>query len=264
MVAPLNLRDLVWALTALLRVVLLFYIFRRRIYRLYPIFSSYLLVTLAQSVIAAWSARHWNVNSMQYFNVAWGVQAVVVCVRWLAVVEIARRILGGYAGIWRLANGLLFLAGITILAYSLAVPRHRWDMSVLNADRAVELSIAVFIVGMLVFARYYRLAMTNLERQLAVGFALFSCFWVVSNSIFQGIQNASATWWEFFQILAFFATLAIWIEAARRPLEVPQRSTSTMVLSPGQYVEFSRQLNVRLQKLDNRLSHLLGVKDPRS
>lgn len=262
MVAPLNLRDLVWAFTALLRVVLLFYIFRRHIYRLYPIFSAYLLVTLAQSVIAAWSARHWDVHSMQYFNIAWGVQAVVVCVRWLAVVEIARRILGGYSGIWRLANGVLFLSSIAILAYSLAVPRHRWDMSVLNADRAVELCIAVSVVGMLLFARYYRLAMSHLERQLAIGFALFSCFWVVSNSIFQGVQNASAAWWEFFQILAFFATLAIWIEAVRKPAEVPQQST--MVLSPDQYVEFSRQLNVRLQTLDRRLSHLLRVKDSRS
>lgn len=86
---------------------------------------------------------------MQYFSFAWGAQEVVICVRWLALIEIARRVLTACSGIWKLVNAILFILCIVILVYSVAVPRTRWDLIVLSADRAVEFCIASFVVGLL-------------------------------------------------------------------------------------------------------------------
>jgi hypothetical protein len=177
--------------------------------------------------------------------------------------EVARRVLGAYSGIWRLTSTILFVLGVTALVYSIAAAQHGWADVVLSADRALELSIATFVVAMLAFARYYRLPMTNLERQLTIGFCLFSCSWVISNSIFQLAQNPSAPWWEFVQILAFCATLAIWILAVRKPVVVAAPNVLP-TLAPDQYAELSHQVNSRLHQLNERLDHLFNPEDPRA
>jgi len=260
---PLYLRDLAWALTALLQTVVLFFIFRHRLFRTHPAFSAYILATFLQSFLVGWAGRHWGVQSIQYFDIAWGMQAVIICARWVAVVEIAKRILAGYTGIWRLASSILFVLCLAVLVYALALAQYRWTLMVLSADRAVELSIAGFVVGMLIFARYYRLGMTDLERQLAIGFALFSCSWVVSNSLFESAQYPSRAWWDFFQIIAFLATLVIWANALRMP--VPQAARETPAELPADKLsQLSLQANTQLRELNDRLTHLWHSKDSRT
>lgn len=240
-----------------------FFLFRRKLYGVLPAFSLYISTTVFQSLFGAWASHHWGGQSIQYFNSAWGVQALVVCVRWVAVSKIARRILAGYSGICKLASVILFILCIVILVYSVVVPRTRWYLSVLSADRAVEVSIASFNVGLLLFAKYYRLAMTNLERQLSIGFCLFWCSWGASNTIYQGSQHPSGMWWEFLEILPFLATLLLWIDTVRKPFAVPQPATAP-VLSRDQYAQFAKQLNARLHLLNDRLNHLLRSGDVRS
>jgi hypothetical protein len=262
MAEPFHLHDLVWALTTLLQLTLLLFLVWRRLYRVHPAFSVYVLLTFLQSVLVAWITRQWGTHSFVYFDTAWGMQAAVICARWLAVVEIARRVLGGYSGIWKMASSLLFVLGLAVLLYAIALSERIWAYSVLNADRAVELCIAVFIVGLLCFARYYRLWISNLERQLAVGFALFSCSWVVSNSLFQGWRSTSGEWWDFFEILAFFATLLLWVNAVRHPVEdMPARRAAS--LTPGEYGQLSLEVNQRLRELNDRLNQLMRSKDQR-
>jgi hypothetical protein len=262
MVEPLNVRDLTWAVTTLLELVLMSYILLRKLYRLYPAFSAYVLATFFQGVLIFWSGRHWGELSMQYFNTAWSSQAAMICLRWLAVVEITRRVLAAYTGIWKLTSVILFILGISILIEAVVLSQNVWYYIVLNADRAVELCLAGFIVSMLVFARYYRLEMSNLDRQLVVGFCLFSCSWVILNSLFQGERNVFGAWWEFFQILSFLATLVVWIQAVRSPVEVRQPAP-VIVLPPAQYGELSGHLNTRLNLLNDRLNELFRLKGPR-
>lgn len=126
-----------------------FFLFRRKLYLLHPAFSVYISTTMLQSLLGSWASHHWGGRSMQYFGFAWGAQGVVICVRWLALIEIARRVLTAYSGIWKLVNAILFILCIVILVYSVAVPRTRWDLIVLSADRAVEFCIASFVVGLL-------------------------------------------------------------------------------------------------------------------
>ena len=265
MIDPANLLDLAWALTALFEGILLILIVRRRLSYSHPAFSLYVVAVILQSGAVAGSSWYWGPRSIQNFNVVWGSQALVVCARWMAVTEIARKILAGYSGIWRMASRILFFLGVVVLIYSIAVSTNRWDLVVLNADRAVELCIAVFVVGMLLFARYYRLAMGNLERQLAVGFCLYSCSRVINVSILQSWRASMGLWWDFFGVLSYFATLAIWIDGVRKTVAI-RAPEMPSVLSLDTYGKLAQQLDTRLDALNRRLNHLFRSRseDPRS
>jgi len=263
MVEPSYLRDLTWAVTALLQLVVLFFIFRQKLFRWHLAFSAYILATFLQSILVVSAGRYWGVQSMVYFDIAWGLQGLILCARWLAVMEIAKRVLASYTGIWKLASSILFVLCLAIVVYALALSENRWYLAVLNADRAVELAMAVFVVGMLVFTRYYRLSMSDLERQLAIGFTLFSCSWVITNSLFQSPSHTSQTWWDFFQILAFFATLVIWAKAIRKALQYAPRIPAVL-LPADRLGELSLETNTRLRELNDRLNHLLHSKDSRT
>jgi hypothetical protein len=265
MIEPTNLLNLAWALTTLLEGILLVLIVRRRLSYSHPAFSLYIVAVILQSGAVAWSSWNWGPRSIQHFNIVWGSQALVVCARWLAITEITRKILAGYSGIWRMASRILFFLGAIVLIYSIAVSTNRWELMVLNADRAVELCIAAFVVGMLLFARYYRLAMGNLERQLTIGFCLYSCSWVINVSIFQSWRDSMGLWWDFFGVLSYFATLAIWIDGARKTVTIRAPVVPSM-LSRDTYRKLVQQLNTRLDALNRRLSHLFRSRseDPHS
>ena len=263
MIEPANLLNLAWVLTTLLEGILLILIVRRRLSYSHPAFSLYIVAVILQSGAAAGSSWYWGPQSIQNFDVGWGCQALVVCARWLAVAEITRKILAGHSGIWRMASQILFFLSVIVLIYSIAVSTNRWDLVVLNADRAVELCIAAFVVVMLLFARYYRLAMGNLERQLAIGFCLYSCSWVINVSLFQSWRETMGQWWNFFGVLSYFATLAIWIDAARKAVRI-RAPVLPAVLSLETYRNLARQLDTRLDALNRRLNQLFRSEGPRS
>ena len=258
-----NLRTLVWAISTLLELVLMCYLLRKKLYRSHPVFLIYVLTTILQSAVVASSYKYFGPRSVTSFEIAWGSQAVGISARWFAVAEIARRALAGYAGIWGMTNRILFVLGAGVLFYSIAASGSLWTLVVLNADRAVELCIAAFIVGMLFFVRYYRLPMSSVERLLAIGFCLYSCFCVMNDSIYENWRQPIAALWNYLDILTFLATLILWSSAVRKYEEAPGASAH-LAVSPEMYGKFSQKLNSRLQLLNNRLNHLLRSEDPRS
>jgi len=259
-----SLRNLVWIFVSVVEVLfLLFLLFRRR-YRSHPFFSLYVLSLVLQTVAVTLVYRHWGERSREYFSAAWYSQAVVVGARWLAVAEIARKVFVRYSGVWRLVGTILLTLAMGILAYSVAVSGHRFDLMVLAADRRVELFIALFIVAMFVFARYYRLPIVDSERQLAIGFGLYSCVWVINNTLFEGWrQQWLGEIWDIVQTVTFLASVAIWFNALRAPDPKPATESVDMV-SPEVYARLSEEVNSRLVTLNNRLSHLLRSEDSRS
>jgi hypothetical protein len=133
---------------------------------------------------------------------------------------------------------------------------------VLAADRAVEFSLGSFIVGMFLFARYYRLAIANLERRLAVGFCLYSAFYVINDSLYENWRSSLGGLWNFLDILTFLASLLLWITAARSVTE-SREEEAQVALSPEVYERLSQELSSRLQFLDDRLNSLLRSGDSR-
>jgi hypothetical protein len=259
---PVNLRNFAWALTTMLEVVLLFYLLRRKLYRSHPAFFIYILAVILQSIVMAAANRHWGFQSIQSWNIYWSSQAVVIGARWYAVAEIARKVLADYAGLWGMASRILFALSVCVLVYSFAFSRYRWTLMVLNADRAVELCIGTFIVCMFLFARYYRLPMADPERQLAIGFCLYSFSWVINDSI---LENWLGSLWDFLNyvnVFAFLASLLLWISAVRKRKET-EGVTVPAPVSPETYEKLSLEATARLHLLNERLNHLLRTEDSR-
>jgi len=256
------LHDIPSALAALLEAVLLFYLIRRKLVRLYPAFFLYIVTVILQSCLWHAAAWYWYPLQLQAWTIYWSSQAVVIFTRWLAITEIARHVLADYSGIRRMATRILIVVGTCVLLYALLVSRYIWTLMVLNADRAVELCIATLVVGMFLFARYYRLPMLDLERQLAIGFCLYSCAWVINDSI---LEHWHGTHWDFLNyvnILAFLASLLLWIGAVRGAQQ-PRNLPVSERLSPESYGELSAKLNSRLLLLNNRLDHMFRSGDSR-
>jgi hypothetical protein len=262
MAEPRHFLNVAWALTTLLEVVLLAYLLRRKLYRTHPAFFLYVLMVILQSLVQQSCSWYWGSDSLPYWTISWGSQAVVICARWFAVVEIARRAMAMYMGIWGMVSRILIGVSALVLAYSIAVSERQWTLGVLNADRSLELCISAFIVCLFLFARYYRMPMNELERRIAVGFCLYSCAWVINDSIYESWRGSFGHLWDYINIFAFFGSLLLWIGAARKYSELPN-VTAPNPLPAERYGELSRELNSRLHLLNNRLDHLLHSEDSR-
>ena len=247
-------------LSTLLEAILLFYLLRRKLHRVHPAFFTYVTAVFCQGLLGAYASWHWGPRSKQAWLAYWIAQIVVISARWLAVTEIADKVFADYAGIQRLLKRGLIGAAVCVLVYAFAFSQYRWTFMVLNADRAVELFIATFVVCIFIFARYYRLPILNLERQLAIGFCLYSCAWVVNDSIFENRPGATWDLFYYLNVLAFLASLLLWIGAVRAPAEARSAAAQTQ-LSPEMYGQLSEKLNSRLNLLNHRLDHLFRSGD---
>jgi hypothetical protein len=178
------------------------------------------------------------------------------------VAEICRLLLAGYRGIWSLARRVLLSCTVLVLVYAFLVSDHQWNSAILAGNRAVELSIAVVIVALLVFLRHYQVVAEPTLRNLAIGFFLFSCFEVLNYTILEHWLKPYAPFWNFLEVLSYLACLLIWTWALCKPL--PQLATDPTLLPGSVYQQLSPEINLRLRQLNERLSDFWRGKGPRS
>jgi hypothetical protein len=256
MIGSLNLSNIEWALATILEIALLICLLRKKLYWSHPLFFTYIACTILQSALGAVVYSVWRTTSVRVWSLIWASQVVVILARSLAIVEIAWRNLSSYAGVWGLAKRFLMVVGASVLAYSLLLSRKQWDLVVVNLDRSVELSIAVVIVTLLLFARHYQLPIRRLDRAMAVGFCLYSCLFVINDSLFERWMDSYTNFWNFLDMLTFIASLLLWIvavnaETAKEPAEQRVQVPQEM------YGQMSPEVNLRLRLLNEQLDRLL-------
>lgn len=263
MVEPLHLQYFAWAITTFFEVVLFLFLLSRKQFRSHPAFFFYILIVIVQNAMGMLVYRRWGFRNTLAWDYAWGSQALVASARACALVEVARGILAAYKGIWAFAWRMLLTVGVAVFGYSLLTSKGEWHHFVMSANRGVELSIAAVIVTLLLFARYYQLPIGGLERSLATGFCLYSCFSVINFSIFERYLELYANFWSFLDIIAFLASLFLWIAAVQS--HAPEkRAEEFPAISKEQYAEFSAKLDLRLHILNEQLNTLLHSGAPRA
>src|SRR5215472_60019 len=262
MVDLLYLQSVAWALTTALELALLFLLMRRKVVPNYPFFTAYLITAIFQSAAVATLQRFTGLDRYVAWDIAWGTQAVVTVMRSLALLELTRKILSAYVGIWALAWRLLLGVGIVVLICALAFSRGQSEWLVLSAVRGFELASEAVIVVMLLFARYYSLSLRLLPRALAVGFCLYSSFYVMDYSRLEHAVQQYGTFWNFLGIITFMASLLLWISAARRyvPAEDEVEPAS---IPPELYGKLSSEVNLRFHLLNRQLMLLLHAGERR-
>ena len=260
MVEPLQLQTATWALTTALEMVLFALFVRRKLGRNYPAFFAYLVSVILQSLTVAALYRTPNLTKLTIWLIAWGTQGVVVLMRSLAIVELTRSVLRRYIGIWALARRLLVSVAVAVLAYDLALSKGDWQWLILNGIRGLELAMAAVIVTMLLFARYYRVPVDQLQRALAVGLCLYSTFYVVNYSLLERVVQQYAVLWNFLGLSAFIASLLVWISAVSR--YAPSEAIAVPSAIPVElYGKLSSEVNSRLLLLNRQLVRFLHLED---
>ena len=260
MVEPLQLQSAAWALTTTLELALLVQLVRRKLARIYPLFFAYLVTVIFQSIAVAILYRNTDLDKVTAWKLAWATQGLVVLVRSLALVELNRRVLSRYVGIWALASRLFLCVAAAVIAYDLFLSKGEWQWLILNGIRGLELAMAAVIVTMLIFARYYRVPVNQLQRAFAVGLCLYSSFYVINYSVLEKIVKEYVVLWNFLGLFAFIASLLVWISAASRYAEseevaVPQAIPADL------YGKLSSEVNTRLLLLNRQLIQLLHLED---
>lgn len=258
----LNLRNLEWALTTLTELVLIVYLVRRKLFRSHPVFSAYILGAILQSVLMVATYAIWGTQSSRAWLVFWLSQLVMEIARFAAMVEVARRVLSPFSGIWALGRRVLLLAAGSVLVYTALLSREYWYKLPLNVDRGVGLVGAAMIVTLLLFARYYGLPMDHLDRSLCIGFCLYSSFCVINDSLYDKWLLDYLNLWSFLGVLTYLASLLLWLGAARAYSETaPARDP--VIVPKELYGKLSTELNVRLRLLNEHLNQLLNSGDQR-
>ena len=161
--------------------------------------------------------------------------------------------LARYRGIWGLGWRLAVAGAALVLAYSWAAGSHSWYLFAVTADRSIELSIAVGILAMLVFAHYYQVVIERAARFLAMGFFLYSCFQVLNDTVLERWLQQYENSWNLLGAVTFLASVLLW---GRALLLSRQGAMSPPELLPGeQYRLLSPAINARLRALDEQLGH---------
>jgi hypothetical protein len=262
MVEPLQLRNFAWAFTTIVECVLFVQLVRRKFLDNYPWFFFYIASAIVQSAVVAITYRVAGAPNLVVWKIAWASQLVVVLLRFLAVVELTRKILSVYLGIWALAWRLLFAVGVLVMANSLLFSKGDWYWISLNVDRGLELSIGAIIVSLLLFARYYRLPIQRLHSALMVGLCLYSTFFVLGYTLLEKHVQQLANLWGFLDIITYLATLLIWLNAVSF---YPELATppAPRAIPKELYGKLSSELNLRLHHLNQQLTQLLRSEDQR-
>ena len=241
---------MLWAVNIMTGALLVGLLAVRKNYRAYPAFSLYVLLNLILGALAFLVYRRLGFFSNASWRISWGMQALVLCARGLAVMEVCKHLLSHYRGVWALAWRVLLGCASLVLLYAGLAARHGLGFVLPKAERALELAIAVVIVAVFVFLRYYDVEAKREDRVLAIGFCLYSCFSVLNNTVLERFLDSYVPLWNFLEMLAFFGSMLLWIWALRKPQTA---GTPKTLLPAGVYQTLAPQFNSRLRSLNEQL-----------
>ena len=248
-----TLERVLWGLSFSFNLALVLLLLYRRSYRSYPCFLLYALLNLSQAVVLFAILQRWSFGSAAMFKIAWGTQGMIILARAASVAEVCRHVLGKYRGIWGLGWRVSVAVGALALAYSWAVGVHSWLLFVVTADRSIELAIAVAILALLLFARYYQVVIEPAACFLLLGFFLYSWFQVLNDTILERWLRQYTSFFNLLGTLTFLASLLLWGWALR--LEQQKAKSPPQLLPEDHYRLLSPAINARLKALDVQLGH---------
>jgi len=252
----------VWAVTAIVQALFLCLLHVRKNVSSYPAFSAYIFMTLAQSGLLFIAIKGWGFSSTVAWRVGWATQCIVIGARAFAVAELCRHILGRFLGIWVLARRILLASGVVVLLYALIAADHQWRLVLNTAERGLELAIAAVVVVLLLFARYYDIAVTSPLRLLAVGLCLYSCVAALNDAVLERWLSTYVSLWNVFGMTVFLACLLLWSWAFRK--SAPQTVAAPLLLSGSVYLNLIPEVNLRLRSLNEQLIEFWRLEAPRT
>jgi hypothetical protein len=121
-------------------------------------------------------------------------------------------------------------------------------------------TVAQSALGVVTYSLFdFRSAAT---RNITIGFSLYSCFYVINDSLLEKWMEPYIGFWGFMDVITFLACLFIWIQAVR--VYAPAREFLNPESVPSDlYGALSPEVNVRLRLLNDQLAQLIRSESPR-
>ncbi len=255
---------LLWAISSIVQLTVLFYLVTRRHFRTIPLFSLYIALNLCQAAFLYFVYSQFGFTSLIAHQSSWRSEPIILAAQALAATEILHRVLRQYAGIWALAWRLVAVAAVIVIGYVLTSAEQSpgWRLMILN--RGYHLTFAVALISCLFLVRFYSIPIDPLYKTLMGGFCFLSCTIVVANTLLQVLflrhfPNSDVVW-NYMEMVVFAGVQMAWAVALRHPARVQDKPT---MLPPSTYDRLSTDVNSRLRALNDVLSRFLKAQASR-
>src|SRR2546429_950455 len=115
---------MLWAVNIVAGVFLLVLLAVRKNYRTYAAFSIYVFLNLILGALAFLVYRRLGFFSNASWRISWGMQALVLCARGLAVMGGCKHLLSHYRGVWALSWRVFLGCASLVLFYAGLAAKH--------------------------------------------------------------------------------------------------------------------------------------------
>jgi len=201
----------IWLCSILLEVLLLFRGFRTKLVRKYPLFYSYILFVLLESLVRffVYNRRH-----SLYDTVYWITQFLAVAIGCVVVFDIFRMVLAEYPGTARPArNVLLFVFAMAVVKalVNISSGASFFGQTSVELERNLRLVQAAAIFGIAVLSFFYAIPFGKNARGIVVGYGLFLCASVVQLTWVSYFGQRSREIWLYTQPAIYLLALLVWM-----------------------------------------------------
>jgi hypothetical protein len=238
--------------------VLLFLLFRKKLYRQLKFFCVYIVILCLLEPAGFWiSFLPWFL-SPAWSTTYWSIQFVLSLLRLLTIAEISRRSLVAYPAVWSFGWRMLSAAAAILFswtAYSAFKGRHHFRIFIAVGGQRFEIMQVILLLLVLFLGVYYHVRISQLNRMILIGICIFSAIQIANDPLLLAKIPADSVF-GYIRPGSFLIPMMIWTYAVWR-----WGGTSTAppdLISQEKYDELSPQIHDRLQELNDKLSDLTG------
>ena len=179
------LMTVLWAISILIQITVLFLVIHKRHFRSLPFFTLYIVLNLCQAAYLLFVYSKFGYTSQEARKMYWVSEPIALAAQALAAGEVLHRILWAYVGVWGLAWRLIAAATSIVAIYALVSAGETPQWRLMIANRGFHLTFAVALVSGLVLVRFYAIPVDPVYKVLLGGFCIFSCAVVADNTLLQ-------------------------------------------------------------------------------
>jgi len=219
----------IWLCAILLEVLLLFQGFRKQLVCKYPVFYSYILYVLLQSLVRYFVRHEWP---GLYPTVYWTTQFPAVIVGCVVVFDIFQMVLAEYPGTARLArNVLLFVFAMAVAKALVNVSNGAslFGQTQIELERNLRVVQIVAIFGIAVLSFFYAIPFGKNARGIVVGYGLYLSTSVIQLTWVSHFGERSYRIWLYTQPAIYLFALAVWIASLWSYEPVPAADPHSML-----------------------------------
>jgi len=140
----------------------------RKNYRLFPVFSSYVLVNFTTGVLAFFVYHHWGFSSLYSWRIAWGMQGAVITARLWPSPKCADIFSNATRDLGRWLGDSTALYGSDVCIFDCGSNACLGTCTA-RGRTALEVSIVTVVVGVLLLTRYYDVQVNATDSLIAGG-----------------------------------------------------------------------------------------------